>query len=151
RNQLRSQGPGHTLQPTELVHAAYLRLVSRSQPDWKDRAHFFAVASTMMRQILVDHARSKGALKRFSSCAKLEFDDTLKYSDEKASDLIAVDDGLKDLANEDERKARVLELRYFGGLTTEEIAEVLSTSVATVGRDIRVAEAWLRRYLSRTQ
>ena len=105
----------------------------------------------MMRQILVDHARSKGALKRFGSCAKVEFDDTLKYSDEKASDLIAINDGLKDLAIEDERKARTLELRYFAGLTTEEIAEVLSTSVATVGRDIRVAEAWLRRYLSHTQ
>ena len=147
RRHLQSQARGHTLQPTDLVHAAYLRLVSRSRPDWRDRAHFFAVAATMMRQILVDHARAKCASKRLGARARVEFNDALNYSDEKASELLAIDDGLIDLAAEDERKARTIELRYFGGLRSEEIAEVMSTSVATVGRDIRVAEAWLRRYL----
>jgi RNA polymerase sigma-70 factor (ECF subfamily) len=144
---LRNQAPGHTLQPTALVHEAYLRLTDRSQPDWKDRAHFFSLAATIMRQILVDHARSKGAVKRGGAYAQVEFKETLNYSDEKASDLVILDDALKGLAAFDERKARTLELRYFGGLSVEETAEVLGTSAPTVGRDTRYAEAWLRRKL----
>ena len=147
RQSLRNQPPGQTLQTTDLVHEAYLRLVTRSQPDWRDRAHFFAFATTIMRQILVDHARSKCASKRGGQHGRTEFKDSLRYSDERAGDLVAVDDALKQLAAFDQRKARVLELKFFGGLSTEEISEVLGTSTATVGRDIRFAEAWLRRNL----
>jgi RNA polymerase sigma-70 factor, ECF subfamily len=146
---LRNQAPGHTLQPTALVHEAYLRLAERSQPDWKDRAHFFSVAATIMRQILVDHARTKCAVKRSGARGQVEYKDSLDYSDEKASDLVAVDDALKELAAFDARKARTLELRYFGGLSVEETAEVLGISVATVGRETRYAEVWLRRALQR--
>jgi len=141
---LRGQSPGHSLQPTALVHEAYLRLADRAQPDWQNRAHFFGVAANIMRQILVDHARSKCAAKRGGGAAKVEFQESLEYSDERARDLIALDDALKALSSLDERKARSLELRYFGGLTVEETAEVLGISVATVGREIRFAEAWLR-------
>jgi RNA polymerase sigma factor (TIGR02999 family) len=144
---LRSQSPGHTLQPTALVHEAYLRLADRAQPEWQDRAHFFSVAATIMRQILVDHARTRCAAKRGGGGVKVEFADGLDYSDEKAGDLIALDDALKALAALDERKARALELRYFGGLSVEETAEVLGISVATVGRETRFAEAWLRKEL----
>jgi RNA polymerase sigma factor (TIGR02999 family) len=147
---LRNQAPGHTLQPTALVHEAYLRLVDGSASDWQDRAHFFNVAATIMRQILVDHARSEVAAKRGGGRAKVEFQETLNYSDEKAADLVALDDALKGLAAFDERKARTIELRYFGGLSTEETAETLGISVATVGRETRYAEAWLRRELQRS-
>jgi RNA polymerase sigma factor (TIGR02999 family) len=147
---LRNQAPGNTLQPTALVHEAYLRLVDGSAADWQDRAHFFNVAATIMRQILVDHARSKVAAKRGGGRAKVEFQETLNYSDEKAADLVALDDALKGLAAFDERKARTIELRYFGGLSTEETAETLGISVATVGRETRYAEAWLRRELQRS-
>jgi RNA polymerase sigma-70 factor, ECF subfamily len=144
---LRGQ-PGHTLRPTALVHEAYLRLVDRATADWKDRAHFFNLAATIMRQILVDHARTKVAAKRGGSRAKTEFKDTLNYSDEKAADLVALDDALQALAAVDQRKARVIDLRYFGGLNANEIAETLGVSVATVGRETRYAEAWLRRELA---
>ena len=148
-NYLQKQPPGHTLQPTALVHEAYLRLVSRSQPNWQDRAHFFSVAVTIMRQILVDHARAKCAAKRGGTDVCVEFKDALDYSGEKAADLVALDDALKQLAAFDERKARALELRYFGGLSMEELTEVLGISVATVRREMRYAEAWLRRELQR--
>jgi len=141
---LRSQSPGHSLQPTALVHEAYLRLADRAQPDWQNRAHFFGVAANIMRQILVDHARSKYAAKRGGGGAKVEFQESMEYSDERARDLIALDDALRALNTLDERKARALELRYFGGLSVEETAEVLGVSMATVGREIRFAEAWLR-------
>ena len=144
---LRGQ-PGHTLQPTALVHEAYLRLVDRASADWQDRAHFFNLAATIMRQILVDHARSKAAVKRGGRRARVDFKDTLNYSDEKAADLVALDDALQGLAAFDERKARTIELRYFGGLSVEETAETLGVSIATVGRETRYAEAWLRRELS---
>ena len=147
---MRNQAPGQTLKPTALVHEAYLRLVDGSASDWQDRAHFFNVAATIMRQILVDHARSKVAAKRGGGRAKVEFQETLNYSDEKAADLVALDDALKGLAAFDERKARTIELRYFGGLSTEETAETLGISVATVGRETRYAEAWLRRELQRS-
>jgi RNA polymerase sigma factor (TIGR02999 family) len=145
---LRNQPSEHTLQPTALVHEAYLRLVDRANSDWKDRAHFFSLAATIMRQILVDHARSKAAGKRGGGRAKVEFKDTLNYTDEKAADLVALDDALRGLAAFDERKARTIELRYFGGLSVEEAAETLGVSVATIGRETRYAEAWLRRELS---
>jgi RNA polymerase sigma factor (TIGR02999 family) len=146
---LRQQPPRHTLQPTALVHELYLRLLSRSQPDWQDRAHFFGAAATIMRQILVDHARAKCAVKRGGAQIRVEFNETLEYSDERAADLIALDEALKELAAFDPEKARALELRYFGGLAMEEMAEVLSISISTVRREIRYAEAWLRRELER--
>lgn len=144
---LRGQS-GHTLQPTALVHEAYLRLVDRASADWKDRAHFFNLTATIMRQILVDHARAKVAAKRGGGRARVDFRDTLNYSDDKAADLVALDDALQGLAAFDQRKARTIELRYFGGLSVEETAEALGVSVATVGRETRYAEAWLRRELS---
>jgi RNA polymerase sigma factor (TIGR02999 family) len=144
---LRNQTPGHTLQPTALVHEAYLRLVDRTAANWKDRAHFFNIAATIMRQILVDHARSKVAAKRGGRRVRVEFKETLNYSDERAADLVALDDALQGLAAYDERKARAIELRYFGGLSVEEVAETLGVSVATIGRETRYAEAWLRREL----
>ena len=148
-NFLRQQGPGHTLQPTALVHEAYLRLVERAHPDWQDRAHFFNVAATVMRQILVDHARAKIAGKRGGGQSKVEFKETLDYCDERAAEVIALDDALKALAAIEPRKARAIELRYFGGLSVEETAEALDISVATVGRETRYAEAWLRRELQK--
>lgn len=146
---LRNQAPVHTLQPTALVHEAYLRLVDRSTSDWKDRAHFFNAAAAIMRQILVDHARAKGAVKRGGGRARVDFHDSLDYSDEKAADVVALDDALRSLAAVDDRKARAIELRYFGGLSVEEAAEALGISVATLGRETRYAEAWLRRRLLR--
>jgi RNA polymerase sigma factor (TIGR02999 family) len=144
---LGNQAVGHTLQPTALVHEAYLRLLV-SGADWKDRAHFFNLAATIMRQILVDHGRTKMAVKRGGGHAKVEFKDTLNYSDEKAADLLALDDALRSLAAIDARKARIMELRYFGGLSVKGTAETLGVSVATIGRETRYAEAWLRRELS---
>src|SRR5262249_32680762 len=146
---LRAQRHGHTLQPTALVHEAYLRLVARASAGWDDRAHFLNLAASIMRQVLVDHARTKVAAKRGGARTKVEFNDTLNYSDEKAADLVALDDVLHGLAAFDKRKARVVELRYFGGLSVEEIAGTLGVSVATVGRETRYAEAWLRRELER--
>ena len=153
---LRGQSSSQTLQPTDLVHEAYLRLVDRSTANWKDRAHFFNLAAAIMRQILVDHARGKASQKRGGGpraplppdFASNGFQNTLEYSDAKAAALVALDDAMRSLAMIDERKARTLELRYFGGLSVEETAEVLGVSVATVGRDTRYAEAWLRRELS---
>ena len=144
---LRGQ-PGHTLQPTALVHEAYLRLVDRANSNWNDRVHFFNLAATVMRQILVDHARAKVAAKRGGGRSRVDFKDTLNYSDEKAADLVALDAALQGLAAFDERKARTIELRYFGGLSVEETAETLGVSTATIGRETRYAEAWLRRELS---
>jgi RNA polymerase sigma factor (TIGR02999 family) len=144
---LRGQ-PGHTLQPTALVHEAYMRLVERSSSDRKDRVHFFNLAATIMRQILVDHARTKVAAKRGGGLVRVDFKDTLNYSDDKAADLVALEDALQGLAAFDERKARTIELRYFGGLSVEETAEALGVSIATIGRETRYAEAWLRRELT---
>jgi len=145
---LQNQAPGHTLQPTALVHEAYLRMLG-SGADWNDRAHFFHLAATIMRQILVDHARAKVALKRGGGQSKLAFQDELLYSDEKAGELVALDDALRDLSAFDERKAQVIELRYFGGLSVDETAEVLCISSATVGRETRQAEAWLRHQIDK--
>lgn len=149
RYRLQNQSPGHTLQPTALVHEAFIRLVERSQPEWRDRAHFFAVAGKIMRQLLVDYARAKCAGKRGGGSTRVEFKDTLNYSDEKAHDLLVLDDAMKELATFHERKARALELRYFSGLSVNETAEVLSISVETVRRDIQYGEAWLRRRMQK--
>jgi RNA polymerase sigma factor (TIGR02999 family) len=139
---LRRERTDHTLQATALVNEAYLRLVGAEIP-WEDRAHFFAVASRVMRQILVDYARAKGRKKRGADFARVTLDESLAASPQRASDLVALDEALELLAKQDERKARVVELHYFGGLGYEEVARVLDVSVATVNRDLRMAKAWL--------
>jgi RNA polymerase sigma-70 factor, ECF subfamily len=141
------QPPDHSHQPTSLVHEAYLRLVDRSQAEVRCRTHFFNLASTVMRQVLVDHARARLASKRGGHQIRVEFEEALVASNEKARDVVALDEALKALAALDERRARVLELRYFGGLSIEETAETLGVSTATIGREARYAEAWLRREL----
>jgi RNA polymerase sigma-70 factor, ECF subfamily len=137
---LRGERQGHTLQPTALVHEAYLRLVDQSSPDWQSRSHFYGVAARVMRQILVDHARRKQAKKRAGKPVPLE---EAVSSPDRSGDLVALDDGLTDLEKVDARKCQAIELRYFAGLTMDEIAQALNVSVETVRRDMRMAEAWL--------
>lgn len=144
------QQPGnHTLQPTALVHDAYLRMVGQPAGAWKDRAHFLAVAAQAMRQILIDHARRKKAEKRGSGWDRVTLDEAMALDGERTIDLLALDEAMTRLAALDERKAKVVELRFFGGLTNEEVAEVLSVSRATVADDWTVARAWLRGDLRR--
>lgn len=144
---LRSQRPGHTLQPTALLNEAYIKMAGAEPQDWSGRTHFFATAAAIMRNILVDHARSRQAEKRGGGVTPVPLDLAVDRAAEKPADLIALDDALKALASHDERKARVLELRYFAGLSVEETAETMGLSVATVGREARFAAAWLRREL----
>jgi RNA polymerase sigma factor (TIGR02999 family) len=143
RGYMRRERPDHTLQPTALVHEAYLRLMEESAVDWQSRAHFFAVAAQLMRRILVDHARAHQAAKRGGRGPKTPLDEGLVFSKEKSGDLLALDEGLARLAELDPRQSRIVELRYFGGLSVEETAQVLSISVRTVKRDWAVARAWL--------
>lgn len=143
---LRGERPGHTFGPTDLISEAYLRLAGGAQLDFSDRAHFFAIASRNMRQILVDHARKRRAEKRGAGDRPIELDETRILTD-RPWELIALDDALQDLAKLDERKARIVELYYFGGLTQEQIALVCETHVSTVARDLRFSQAWLRRQL----
>ncbi|HZH91056.1 MAG TPA: sigma-70 family RNA polymerase sigma factor [Pyrinomonadaceae bacterium] len=142
-NYLRRERSAHTLQPTALVHEAYLRLVDQNQVKWQNRAHFFGVAAQMMRRILVDHARGHNAGKRGGEVHKLSLDENMDVTDERATDLIALDDALTALAALDEQKGRIVELRFFGGLSVEETAEVLGVSAPTVKRQWRMAKAWL--------
>jgi RNA polymerase sigma factor (TIGR02999 family) len=145
RNYLRHERPDHTLQPTALIHEAYLRLVDERTPEWNGRAHFFAIASRVMRQILVDHARRHGAGKRGSGAANVSLDEALVPARSENDELIALDEALAKLAAFDERKSRIVEMRYFGGCTVEETAEALGVAGITVMREMRLAEAWLRR------
>src|SRR5262245_47390502 len=124
-------------------------MVNQDLPDWKSRTHFFGVAANLMRQILVDHARKHHAAKRGAGLRKVTLEESVIYSEEKGSNLLLLDEALTQLAAVDARKARVIELRYFGGLSVNETAEALGISVATTGRDLRMAEAWLRRELSK--
>lgn len=144
---LRRERSDHTLQPTALIHEAYLRLVERDQPNWQSRSHFFGVAANLMRQILVDHARSHQAAKRGGG-RKEVLNEAVLFAPERSADLVALDDALDALARFDARKARVLELRYFAGLGVEETAEAMGLSVATIRREMRFAEAWLHRELT---
>ncbi|MBI4911592.1 MAG: sigma-70 family RNA polymerase sigma factor [Acidobacteria bacterium] len=141
---LKRERPGHSVQPTALVHEAYLRLVDQRNQEWSSRSHFFGVASHLMRLILVDHARKRAAQKR-RAAEVVTLDDGLAYTPERAGELVALDDALNALAKFDERKARIVELRYFGGLSIEETAQALSVSTATVERDARMAQLWLAR------
>ncbi len=142
---LRSERQGHTLQPTALVNEAYLKLAGQASFQWQNRTHFFAVASRVMRQILVDSARSHLRVKRGGGAVVLSLDEELIFAPERSDDLVALDHALDLLAEFDQRKARVVEMRFFGGLGTEEIAEVLHISPNTVMRDWNMAKAWLRR------
>ena len=142
-NYLRRERSGHTLQPTALVHEAYMRMVDQTRVQWQNRAHFFGVAAQAMRRILVDHARGHNAGKRGSGNSLLSLDDGLEVSGERAAELIALDDALKALAELDPQKCRIVELRFFGGLSIEETAAVLDIGTATVIRQWRLAKAWL--------
>jgi RNA polymerase sigma factor (TIGR02999 family) len=142
------QRPGHPLQTTELVNEAYLRLVDCGQMNWQDRAHFFAMSAQLMRRILIDFARSRGYQKRGGGVLPLSLDDAPTVGIEPDKNLIALDDALKELAAVDSRKSKVVELRFFGGLSIKETAEVLKVSVETVVRDWRLAKVWLVRELS---
>ena len=146
---LRQERDGHTLQPTALVHEAYLRLIGQQQPNYQSRAHFCGVAAQVMRQILVDHARRRNAAKRGGGLPKLPISEDLDYTEERASELVALDDALSTLALEDSQKARLVELRFFGGLTAEESSEVTGLAPQTVYRELRVAQAWLQRELDK--
>jgi RNA polymerase sigma-70 factor (ECF subfamily) len=138
---------GHSLQATALVNEAYLRLIDVQHVDWQNRAHFLAMSARLMRRILVDYARSKGSQKRGGGAMKVTFDEGLPVAGDPAMDLVALDDALDALATMDERKSRVIELRFFGGLSVEETATVLAVSPETVMRDWKLAKAWLMREL----
>ena len=138
---LRKERQGHTLQPTALVHEAYMRLVDQSSPSWQNRSHFYGVAARLMRQILVDHARRKLAGKRAG--IKVSLEEAVSFEQERGRDLVALDTGLNALEKLDPRKSKAVELRYFGGLSMDEIAQALEVSPVTVRRDLRMAEAWL--------
>ena len=142
------QRPGHTLQTTALVNEVYLRLVDCGQVNWQDRAHFFAVSAQLMRRILIDFARSRGYKKRGGGSPHISLDDAPTVCSEPDPNIVALDDALKALAEVDYRKGRVVELRFFGGLSVDETAEVLGVSAETVGRDWKLAKMWLLHELS---
>jgi RNA polymerase sigma factor (TIGR02999 family) len=144
---LRREGRGHTLQPTALAHEAWLRMVDATRVDWRDRAQFLAIAARMMRHVLVDHARAKKAAKRGGGRERVTMADAAAPSGPVALDVLDVDEALKELADLDSRKARVVELRFFGGLTEKEAAHALGVSATTVEDDWRFARAWLHRRL----
>jgi len=146
---LQREKPGHTLQSTALVHEAYVRMVGQNLPEWQSRAHFFGIAAQLMRQILVDHARARQAAKRGGDVFKLSLDESTAMPGQRDLDLIALDDALKSLTELDPQQSRIVELRYFAGLTIEDTSEVLGISPATVKRDWATARAWLQREMMR--
>jgi RNA polymerase sigma factor (TIGR02999 family) len=145
RRCMASERAGHSLQATALINEAYVRLIGGKEVAWQDRAHFLAVAARVMRRILVDHARARQSRKRGGQAAKVTFDEALAVTNEPGQDFVALDDALAALATFSDRKSRVVELRFFGGLTVEETASVLEVSPDTVMRDWRLAKAWLQR------
>ena len=147
--QLRSERPDHTLQSAALVHEAYLRLVGMNPPQWESRTHFFAIAAQLMRQILVDYARRHKSEKRGGSVCTLSLGDAAVAPRQTEVDVVALDDALQGLARIDQRQSRVVELRFFGGLSLEEISKALEVGSATVQRDWTAARAWLHREMSR--
>jgi RNA polymerase sigma factor (TIGR02999 family) len=148
RTYLRRERSDHTLQATALVHEAYLRMIDQDSVSWRNRAHFFGIASQMMRRILVNHALARAAEKRGGRTEKLTLDEAIHLPDQREIDLLALDDALKQLEMLDPQQTRIVELRFFGGLSIEETAEALRISAATVKRDWRTARLWLRRQLS---
>jgi len=148
KRQMRREHPDHTLQTTALINEAYLRLVDLRNVQWQNRAHFFALCARLMRRILVDFARSRHYAKRGGGAQPVSLDESLVVSPAHSTDFVAVDDALKALTKVDARKAQVVELRFFGGLTVEEAAEALKVSSETIQRDWKLAKAWLLRELS---
>lgn len=148
---MRRERPEHTLQPTALVHEAYLRLTHKDRIDWQSRAHFYAVASAEMRRVLVDHARNNAAAKRGGSLEKIPLETAAVYCPSRPRELLVLDDALQEFAEWAPRQARIVEMMFFGGLTEVEIAEVLGISVRTVKRDWRAARAWLHCQLGEGQ
>jgi RNA polymerase sigma-70 factor, ECF subfamily len=145
---MRRERGDHTLQPTALVNEAYLRLVDQRAKDWQNRAHFFAIAARIMRRVLLDHARRAGQPRRGGGARRVTLDDGEMFAGERSAELVALDDAMQRLAAVDERKCRIVELRFFGGLSVEETAEVLEVSITTVARDWAMARAWLRREMN---
>jgi RNA polymerase sigma factor (TIGR02999 family) len=145
---LRHERPSHTLQSTALVHEAFLRLVDQTRTDWQSRAHFFGVAANVIRNILVDHARARQAAKRGGPMPALSLDEAVAFPQDRDLELIAVDDALLSLSRFDAQQSRIVELRFFAGLSIEETAEVLQISVSTVKRDWILAKAWIYHTLS---
>ena len=145
---MRGERPDHTLQTSALVNEAYLRLAGYEDIQWQNRAHFFAIAAQAMRRILVDHARRRDNQKRGGGAQTVELDEALIVSDERTAEVVALDDALKSLDQIDPRKSQLVELRFFGGLSIEETAEVLQVSPGTVMRDWTLAKAWLRREIT---
>ena len=150
RRYMRRQPPGHTLQTTALIHEAYLRLVRREEQRWENRAHFFSVAAQAMRHILMDYARARNRDKRGGGGQRVSLDEAMTICPERVAELVALDDALTELAKLDDRRSKVVELRFFGGLTEEEIAEVLKVSPRTVSSDWSLARSWLLRELSKS-
>lgn len=149
RAYLRRGLPGNSLQPTALINEAYLRLLDQAQPlRWENRAHFFGIAARLMRIILVDHARANHAAKRGGAAAAITLADCMAATPGRAVDVLEIHEALDRLAEVDERKAKVIELRYFGGMDREEVAAALGLTLPTVKRDLRLGEAWLRRFLA---
>ncbi len=151
RRYMGRETPEHTLQTSALINEAYLRLVDQQAVEWQDRGHFFAVAAQVMRHILIDHARSHLYGKRGAGAQHVPLDDVAVVSQRRATDLVALDDALTSLAKIDERKARIVELRFFGGLSVEETAEVIKVAPVTVMREWRIAKAWLHHEVSRSE
>ncbi|HJX93061.1 MAG TPA: sigma-70 family RNA polymerase sigma factor [Pyrinomonadaceae bacterium] len=149
RRYMAKENPDHTLQTSALINEAYLRLINQQDIPWQNRAHFFAVAAQVMRHILVDHARKYSYAKRGGGARKIALDDAMIRMDQKASEIVALDDALKTLAVIDPRKSQIIELRFFGGLSIEETAEVMKISSPTVQREWRSAKAWLKRELTK--
>ena len=149
RRHLRGESPERTLQTTALVHEAYLKLIDQTRVNWQNRSQFFGVAAQMMRRILIDHARKRVRDKRGGKAVKLSLDDgSIDVSDERAAELVALDEALQRLAVQDPQKAKLVELRYFGGLSIEETAEVLGVGTATVTRQWRIVKAWLYKEIA---
>jgi RNA polymerase sigma factor (TIGR02999 family) len=148
RNYMRKERPDHTLQTSALINEAYLRLADREEPHWANRAHFFAVAAQIMRHVLIDHARAHQYEKRGAGAQKVVFDEALDLTNERAGELVALDDALSALATVDLRKSQIIELRFFGGLNIEETAQVMDLSPTTVQREWRAARAWLRHFMT---
>jgi RNA polymerase sigma factor (TIGR02999 family) len=149
RARLRREYGEHTLEPTGLVHEAYLRLADQTKLHAENRAHFYAIAANTMRRVLIEHARKRMAQKRGGG-VRVTLQPGMDISEQRAPDIVVLDDALRRLAEIDERKSRAIELKFFGGMTTEEIGLVLGISVATVGRELRLGQAWLRREMSRS-
>jgi RNA polymerase sigma-70 factor, ECF subfamily len=149
RHYMRGQREGHTLQTTALVNEAYLRLIDSSRVNWQNRAHFFAISAQLMRRVLVDFARAKNSQKRGGDRVQITLDENIETPLEKQTDLVALDEALDNLAKLNGRQSQIVEMRYFGGLSEEEIAETLQISTRTVRRDWNVARAWLYREIAK--